>query len=80
MKEKIVLFIIGVLVGTIVSTGAFYIYTTTNSSNTNQAGERPGGNPPSMPDRQNNENGQSRQEPDAKAQDDTERNNRSSNK
>ena len=59
MKEKIVLFVIGVLVGAIISTGAFYIYTTTNScNNSNQS--IPMNEPPQMP---NNENGQRPQMP-----------------
>lgn len=43
MKEKVKIFIIGVLVGAILATGAFLIY---NSSSSNQG---PGGNPPEMP-------------------------------
>ena len=61
MKDKIILFIIGVLVGAVISTGAFYVYTTTNNSNNaNNSGtmQMTGGNPPSMPNGQNNENGQ----------------------
>ena len=59
MKNNVILFIIGVLVGAIISTGAFYIYTaTTNNSNNNQNTQMPGDNPPSMPNGQNNENGQ----------------------
>ena len=30
MKDKIIVFIIGVLVGAVLSTGAFYIYTRVN--------------------------------------------------
>lgn len=56
MKEKIILFVIGVLVGAVISTGAFFIYTkmTTpcNHNCKNQIG-MPGGNPPSMQDGQN---------------------------
>lgn len=64
MKDKIILFIIGVLVGAIISTGAFYVYTTTSNScssnemNDGQSMQMPGENPPSMPDGQNSENGQ----------------------
>ena len=46
------LFIIGVLVGAVLATGAFYIYSKTNSSNNNQTSMN-GGNPPSMPSGQN---------------------------
>ena len=66
MKDKIILFVIGVLVGAVISTGAFYIYTTTtkscdcNSSNT----QMNGGQPPEMPSGQNSENGQPPEKPD----------------
>ncbi len=49
MKEKILLFIIGVLVGSIISTGAFYIYTITNNSNSDNNIQMNGGEPPEMP-------------------------------
>ena len=45
MKEKIMIFLIGVLVGAIVATGAFLIYTSASNKNN----QMPGGNPPSMP-------------------------------
>lgn len=59
-KGKIILFVIGLLVGAIISTGSIYIYTlTANSSNNSNAqsqqmpGTPPddnnGGTPPSMP-------------------------------
>ena len=44
MKDKILIFTIGVLVGAIIATGIFYIYTSNNQNN-----QMPGGNPPSMP-------------------------------
>ena len=50
MKDKILLFVIGVLVGAVIVTGAFFIYTKSSCSSNNG----PGGNPPSM---QNSENG-----------------------
>ena len=58
MKEKIIVFIIGVLVGAVLATGAFFIYTKVSSSNntTEQTqqitGERPemnGEEPPELP-------------------------------
>ncbi len=50
MKDKLLLFIIGVLVGAIISTGAFYAYTTTsNTCNDNKQMRMTGGNPPDMP-------------------------------
>ena len=53
MKDKIILFAIGVLVGAIIATGSFYVYTTISTkceTNTQMNGQ-----PPSMP---SGENGQ----------------------
>ena len=57
MKDKMILFIIGLLVGAIISTGTFYAYMMINNSSncSNQPTQMSGGNPPSMP---NGENGQ----------------------
>jgi len=44
MKDKIMVFIMGMLVGAIIMTGGFYAYSKNNSSNHN---------PPSMPGEQN---------------------------
>ena len=53
VKDKIMLFIIGVLVGAVIATGAFYIYTTSSSSNDcNQTMQMNGGTPPEMPNGQ----------------------------
>ena len=62
MKDKIILFIIGTLVGAVISTGAFYIYTTTSNScnNSNQNTQMNGGQPPEMP---NGQNGQPPEKP-----------------
>ena len=61
MKDKILLFIIGVLVGAVISTGAFYVYTITSNSNSNNSqGQMTGGSPPSM---SGNENGQPPEKP-----------------
>ncbi len=63
MKDKIIIFIIGLLVGAVISAGAFYIYTITagkcdcNSQNTMTNN----GQPPQMPDGQN---GQPPEKPD----------------
>lgn len=55
MKDKLIIFIIGVLVGAVIATGSFYIYlTTSNCSNNNQT-QMNGGQPPEMP---SGENGQ----------------------
>ena len=64
MKREIILFIIGVLVGAVISTGAFYVYTTTltnngdsmqsQNGNPGQMPQMPNGQQPSeMPDGQN---------------------------
>jgi len=51
MKEKIMIFIIGLLVGAIVATGGAYLYINSNSANTNgQNMGMPGGTPPGMND------------------------------
>lgn len=57
MKEKIMLFVIGLLVGAVISTGAFFVYTKATCNNNHKIG-MPGGNPPSMPNGQNSQNGQ----------------------
>ena len=44
MKDKILLFVIGMLAGAIISTGAFFLYTKSNGNNNGG----PGGNPPEM--------------------------------
>ncbi len=51
MKEKVIIFIVGLLLGAIISTGSIYFYTVANSSNNNQGSriEMNGGTPPSMP-------------------------------
>ena len=74
MKDKILLFVIGVLVGAVISTGAFFVYskmsTTCNTNSNNQIG-MPGGNPPSMQD------GQSGQPPEKPGENKTQNNNNS---
>ena len=66
LKDKIIIFIIGLLVGAVIATGAFFVYTkataTCNTNSNNQIG-MPGGNPPSMPSGQNSENGQPPEKP-----------------
>lgn len=49
MKEKIIIFIVGLLLGAIIATGSIYFYTKANSSNNN--GQRINmnvGTPPNM--------------------------------
>ena len=53
-KEKIILFVIGVLVGAVISTAAFFVYTktlgTSSSANDSSSQQMPGGGtPPEMP-------------------------------
>lgn len=55
MKDKIIVFIIGVLVGAVIATGAFFAYTKINSENNGGPGGMNGGTPPSMPSGQNSQ-------------------------
>ena len=66
MKEKAMLFIIGILLGAVVATGAFYIYSkVAKSCNCNGSNmQMSGGQPPEMPNSQNGENGQPPEKPD----------------
>lgn len=50
MKNKILTFILGILVGAIIVTLGFYIY---EKNNNNQQGEMPSGNMPQMTQQQN---------------------------
>lgn len=66
MKEKVIIFLVGLLLGAIISTGSIYIYTIANNSGKNEMGDvMPGGrgdmmddgvNPPEMPDKDVKEN------------------------
>ncbi|MBR0134346.1 hypothetical protein IJM16_03720 [Candidatus Saccharibacteria bacterium] len=59
-KKGIILFVIGVLVGAVISTASFCVYTTTlgvnNSSNTSSSRQMQGGMPPEMPSGDNSGN------------------------
>ncbi|MBR3353512.1 hypothetical protein IKG49_02880 [Candidatus Saccharibacteria bacterium] len=63
-KEKIILFVIGVLVGAVISTAAFFVYTKTlgtgNATSSSSSQQMPGGGgtPPEMPSGENGSNGQ----------------------
>ena len=50
-KEKIILFVIGVLTGAVISTGAFFAYIKLAGIDTssNQSMQMPGGTPPEIP-------------------------------
>lgn len=54
MKEKIIIFIVGLLLGAIISTGSIYFYTVANGSSNRQGPGigMNGGTPPSMSDGQ----------------------------
>ena len=62
-KEKIILFVIGVLVGAVISTAAFFVYTKTLGTSSNTSGSssqqmQGGGTPPEMPSGENGSNSQ----------------------
>ena len=62
-KEKIILFVIGVLVGAVISTAAFFVYAKTLGTSSNTSGSSSqqmpgGGTPPEMPSGENGSNGQ----------------------
>lgn len=78
MKDKIIMLIIGILVGAVLATGAFYVYSITagkcdcssqtTQTNGNQPPSKPDGEPPEKP---NGESG----EPPAKPSDDNSKSN-----
>ena len=59
VRDKIILFVIGVLVGAVISTAAFFVYTktlvTNGNINNNSSHQMPSGTPPEMPS--NDQNG-----------------------
>lgn len=83
VKDKIMLFIIGVLTGAVLATGAFYAYNKINNSNNNQTSmngktppSMPNGQPPEIPSGENNKGGQPPQMPNSNnSQNNTETNN-----
>ena len=60
MKDNILLFVIGVLLGAVISTGAFYMYTVASNTSKcdNQTMQLDRGERPEMPNGGNNQNGQ----------------------
>ncbi len=60
-KEKIVLFVIGVLIGAVISTAAFFVCVKTlgigSRSSDSSSQQMPGGTPPEMPSGQNGQSG-----------------------
>jgi hypothetical protein len=78
-KEKIIIFVIGTLLGAVISTSAFLICVNTlNMNNNNNNGQtsqmRGGGTPPEMPSGENGPSGQNGQPP-AKPGEDNSQNN-----
>ena len=62
-KEKIILFVIGVLIGAVISTAAFFVYVKTLGASSNTSGSSSqqmpgGGTPPEMPSGENGQNDQ----------------------
>ena len=78
-KEKIILFIIGVLVGAVISTAAFFVYAKTLSTSSSTGGPSSGqmqsGTPPEMPSGDNSEGGQSGTPPEKPSDNNSESNN-----
>ena len=79
MKDKIIIFVIGILLGAVISTGAFYIYTITKGSNECDNVQMNGGQPPEMPNGQNGEppekpDGENGEPPEKPGQNNTENN------
>jgi len=68
MKDKIILFVIGVLVGAVIATGAFLVYSNFSCNNNNRDMQMRDGNPPSMPNGENDNNGQQRELPNDRQQ------------
>lgn len=57
MKEKITIFLIGLLIGSIISTGSIYIYTKANNNTKDHENRIPFNNesiPPEIPNNQKN--------------------------
>jgi|GEM_PF-1963141 hypothetical protein len=77
-KEKVILFVIGVLVGAVISTASFCVYTVTlganNSSNTSSSQQMPGGTPPEMPSGDNSGNAPSGTPPEKPSDDNSSQN------
>ena len=74
-KEKIILFVIGVLVGAVISTAAFFVYVKTlgtdSNANSSSSQQMQGGTPPEMPSGSNPGNGQSGTPPEMPSNDNT---------
>lgn len=74
MKDKLMIFVIGLLVGAVISTSAFFVYSkSTSSCDNNQNVQMQGGQPPSIGSGQDAQGGQ----PPEKPSDDNTQNNSS---
>ena len=79
-KEKIILFVIGVLVEAVISTTAFFVYTktlgTSSSASVSSSQQMPGGGtPPEMPSGENGSNSQGGTPPEKPSDDNSSQNN-----
>ena len=78
-KEKIILFVIGILIGAVISTAAFFVYTKTLGTNSNTGSsssqQMPGGTPPEMPSGDNSGNGQGGTPPEKPSDNNSQNNN-----
>lgn len=66
MKEKIIIFAVGLLVGSVITSGAFFVYTKATvckNNNQPQTMQMPGGGQRNMPNDQNGKNEQGVQPP-----------------
>lgn len=78
MKDKLLIFVIGLLLGAVISTGAFFAYSkATSCNNTNNAQmQMPGGRPPSD---QGGKSGQSSEPPAKPGENNTQTNGNNNN-
>ena len=74
MKDKLIIFVVGLLVGAVISTSAFFIYSKATSTCNNNQNQMQGGQAPSMPNGQNQQNSEGGQPPE-KPSDDNNQNN-----
>ena len=75
-KEKIILFVIGVLLGAVVSTATFFVYVKTLGVNNNSDSsmQTPSGTPPEMPSSENGQNSQNGTPPEKPSESNSESN------
>lgn len=73
MKDKIIIFIVGLLFGAVISTGSIYFYTLANTNSNNNNQMQMGGTPPTEQQGQNGQ-GQQGQPPEMPNQNNTQSN------